>query len=65
MSSAPKYIQQFRENHEDIKIENVSPLQHVLKIGKHYTIDPYIRSWKKLSPGLTNNLATVQNPGLR
>ncbi len=65
MSSAPKYVRQFRENHEDIKIEKVSPFQQVLKIGKYYTVDPYIRTWKKLSPGSSNNIATVQNPGLR
>jgi len=65
MSSAPKYVRKFRENHEDIKIEKTSPIQQVLKIGKYYTIDPYIRTWKRLSPGSSNNIATVQNPGLR
>ncbi len=50
LSSAPRYFREFRKNHEDIKIEKVSPIRQVLKIGKYYTVDPYIRVWNRLSP---------------
>ena len=60
MSSAPRYFREFRQNHKEIKIEKVSPLHQVLKIGKYYTIDPYIRAWNRLSPTATSdNLATI------
>ena len=62
MSSAPKYWRQFRENHQDNKIEKVSPIKQVLQIGKYYTIDPYMRVWNQLNPTKTTNLATIQNP---
>ena len=61
MSSAPKYFRQFRENHQDIKIEKISPFKQVLQIGKYYTIDPYVRVWNQLNPVKTTNLATIQN----
>ena len=60
LSSAPRYFRDFRQNHQDIKIEKVSPIQQVLKIGKYYTVDPYIRVWRQLSPApSTNNLAII------
>ena len=63
MSSAPRYLREFRQNHHEIKIEKVSPLQQVLKIGKYYTVDPYIRVWNRLSPApATTNLAAVEEP---
>ena len=63
LSSAPRYVRQFRQNHEDIKIEKVSPVKQVLKIGKYYTIDPYIRAWNRLTPSHDNtNLATISKP---
>jgi len=66
MSSAPRYLREFRQNHQEIKIEKVSPLQQVLKIGKYYTIDPYIRVWHRLAPApFTNNLAAVNEPKSR
>ena len=59
LSSAPKYVRDFREHHNDIKMESVSPIRQMLKIGKYYTIDPYIRTWNRLTPPSTgNNLAT-------
>ena len=61
MSSAPRYLREFRQNHQEIKIEKVTPLQQVLKIGKYYTVDPYIRAWNRLSPApSTTNLAVVK-----
>ena len=60
MSSAPRYLREFRQNHKEIKIEKVSPLQQVLKIAKYYTIDPYVRAWNKVSPSpLVNRIAAV------
>lgn len=58
LSSAPRYMRNFRQNHHDIKIEKISPIQQVLKLGKYYTIDPYIRVWHHLTPAATQeNLA--------
>ena len=66
LSSAPRYLREFRQNHHDIKIEKVSPLQQVMKIGKYYTVDPYIRAWNRLSPApVTTNFAAVKEPVLR
>ena len=70
MSSAPRYIRQFRENHEDIKIEKASPIREVLKLGKYYGIDPYLRVWNQLSPkqkkiapvSARPNIALINNP---
>jgi hypothetical protein len=62
MISAPKYFRQFRETHQDIKIEKVSPIKQVLQIGKYYAIDPYLRAWDKLAPVSSSNLAAIQNP---
>ncbi len=63
MSSAPKYLREFRQNHREIKIEKVTPLQQVLKMGKYYTVDPYIRAWNRLSPASsTTNLADAKEP---
>jgi hypothetical protein len=60
MSSAPRYLREFRQNHQEIKIEKASPIQQVIKIGKYYTIDPYIRAWNHMNPApSTNNLATI------
>ena len=56
MSSAPKYIRQFKENHSDIKIEKVSPIREVLKIGKYYGVDPYLKAWNQLVPGKNANV---------
>jgi hypothetical protein len=66
MSSAPKYFREFRLNHREIKIESVSPIQQVLKIGKYYTVDPYIRVWNRLAPASsTGNLVVIPAPGSR
>jgi hypothetical protein len=66
MSSAPKYYREFRQNHREIKIESVSPIQQVLKIGKYYTVDPYIRVWNRLAPSSsTSNLAVIPAPASR
>lgn len=66
LSSAPKYVRTFREHHIDIKIEKVPPFKQVLKFGKYYTIDPYIRIWNRLTPSSTdNNLASNSTPVLR
>ena len=63
LSSAPRYLREFRQNHQEIKIEKASPFQQVLKIGKYYTIDPYIRVWNHVSPTPSaTNIATVQAP---
>ena len=63
MSSAPKYLREFRQNHHEIKIEKVRPLQQVLKMGKYYTVDPYIRVWNRLSPApAITNLAVAKEP---
>ena len=48
LTSAPKYVKQFRQHHEDIKIESVSPIKAVMEIGKAYAIDPYLRAWNHL-----------------
>lgn len=63
MSSAPRYLRDFRQNHKEIRIEKMSPLQQVMKLGKYYTIDPYIRVWNRLSPAPgTSNLAAISEP---
>jgi len=63
LSSAPKYVRQFREHHNELKIERISPIKQVLKIGKYYTIDPYIRTWNRLTPSSsTSNLASNSIP---
>ncbi len=60
LSSAPRYLREFRQNHQEIKIEKVSPIQQVLKLGKYYTIDPYIKVWHRLAPAPANeNLAVA------
>ncbi|MBL7698195.1 MAG: hypothetical protein JNK79_08560 [Chitinophagaceae bacterium] len=51
LSSAPRYVRQLKENKEDIKIEKMSPLKEVLKLGKYYGVDPYLRAWNRLTPG--------------
>ena len=61
MSSAPKYFRQFRENHENIKIEKVSPIKQVIKIGKYYTIDPYLKAWNKLTTDPNTTPVLVEN----
>ena len=61
MSSAPKYFRQFRENHENIKIEKVSPIKQVIKIGKYYTIDPYLKAWNKLTAEPNTTPILVKN----
>jgi hypothetical protein len=53
LTSAPKYVRQFRESHNNIKIERSYPFREVLKIGKAYTIDPYIRAFNSLRPAET------------
>ena len=63
MSSGPKYLRQFRETHNNIKIESVSPIRQVIQVGKFYTIDPYLKAWNKLKPAqTTHNLAAISNP---
>jgi hypothetical protein len=56
LSSAPKYIRNFRENHNDIKIETISPIKKVLKIGRYYAVDPYLRAWNRLVPGRESSI---------
>jgi hypothetical protein len=66
MSSAPRYLREFRQNHQEIKIEKASSLKQVLKIGKYYTVDPYIRVWNRLSPAPSGNtLVAVPAPASR
>lgn len=62
MSSAPKYIQNFRENHNNIKIENVSPVKQVLRFTKYYAVDPYLRAFNSLTPHLNKiSLASLNS----
>ena len=73
LSSAPRYVRNFRENTQDIKIEKVSPIKKVLKLGKYYGVDPYLRAWNNLIPGDDNtqpepenvNLATLETSASR
>ena len=73
LSSAPRYVRNFRENTQDIKIEKVSPLKEVLKLGKYYGVDPYLRAWNRLVPGGDKtqpkpenlNLATIETGASR
>lgn len=62
MTSGPKYLKKFRETHEDIKIE-INPFQQVLKIGKAYTLDHYLRAFNAVK---SINLASssVEKPTL-
>jgi len=57
MSSAPKYLKQFNETHEKIRIEQVNPIKQALKIGKAYTIDPYLRAFNKVRTANYSDLA--------
>lgn len=63
LSSAPRYVRDFRQFHHEINIEKASPLQKVLKAGRFYTIDPYIRVWNRISSGRSaNELAAFVTP---
>ena len=64
MSSAPKYIRNFREEHNDIKIEKMAPIKQVLKLGKYYAIDPYLRAWNKLAPVKSRFIPQKPSPNL-
>lgn len=73
LSSAPRYVRQMRDNKGDIKIEKVSPIKEVLKMGKYYGVDPYLRAWNRLAPKSEEtkpkpeniNLATLNAPASR
>lgn len=73
LASGPKYVRQLKSDTSDIKIEKVSPVKEVLKLGKYYGIDPYVRAWSRLSPSIqktnpaTSNqrLAAIRNPASR
>lgn len=73
LASAPKYVRHIRSNTNDTKIEKISPVKEVLKLGKYYAIDPYVRVWTRLSPtkdktmpsGTPVNLAVIKNPPSR
>jgi hypothetical protein len=66
MSSAPRYIRNFHENHNDIKIEKVSPVKQVLKYTKFYAVDPYLKAFNQLTqPKAGSNLAAVNGSILR
>jgi hypothetical protein len=69
MSSAPRYVRQFKERKSDIKIERVSPIKEVLKLSKYYAVDPYLKAWNQLVPKKdptvpqpSVNLAVAGNP---
>ncbi|HUQ66269.1 MAG TPA: hypothetical protein VM101_08945 [Flavitalea sp.] len=61
MNSAPKYIRQFRQTHENIKIQTPIPIKQVLKMGQYYTITPYVQAWVKLSAPVKSNFAVIAN----
>lgn len=73
LTSAPKYLRHIRSTTNDIKIKNSLPVKEVLRLGKYYAIDPYLRAWNHLSPikgkstpdGSPTNLATIQTPASR
>lgn len=73
LASAPKYMRHIRSSTNDTKIEKISPVREVLKLGKYYGIDPYVRVWTRLSPTQDKtipsatpvNLAAIKNPASR
>ena len=73
LTSAPKYLKHIRSSTNDIKIQNTLPVKEVLKLGKYYGIDPYLKAWNRLSPtrdktkpaSSPTNLAAIQSPASR
>jgi hypothetical protein len=50
MASAPRYVRTFKEHHNNLKLEKVSPLRQVIRFTKYYSVDPYLKAWKSLQP---------------
>jgi hypothetical protein len=50
LSSAPRFVRQWRNTESDIKIETISPLRYFIQAGKFYAIDPIVKIWEALKP---------------
>jgi hypothetical protein len=48
LASAPKFVRQIRQEGTEIKLEKVNPFKDAWKIGKAYTIDPYLRAFNAI-----------------
>ena len=49
MSSAPRYVREWRETHQKVVPAGVQPRVQWKKIVSAYTIEPYSNAWKALT----------------
>ena len=48
MSSAPRYVREWRETHEKVVPAGVQPRVQWKKVVSAYTVEPYSNAWKAL-----------------
>lgn len=58
LTSAPTFVREWRKQETKPRMESVTGIGQIIKAGKTYGVDPFVKMWKAVQPTL--NLATWQ-----